>query len=233
MDKYFLMWISIYFNNVFYILNICIFVYIKLKDYIMDNENTDFINATKFLKKENLKNNQNKKISDFWSNKTVQNLINFLYKKDGISPYKTFRGKGGGTYMNKELFSHFERWACKLPQQSITRNEIVFCDYIEESLDGVLSFERQKEIDGYFVDLYCEELSLCIEFDEKHHTKKRQVFLDAEREKKISKKNNVIFFRHKEGDNYSITINNIIRFKESYNIVQSIKNNTIPKKGFL
>lgn len=193
-----------------------------------------FINATDVLKYFNDRDGSNRRFKDFWENSGTKNHYNSLCLKHLKSTlHETSRGKGGATWMHEDLFLLFYNWINKIPNQSITRDELLFCDYIEESFDGILKFERQAKFGTYLVDLFCPLLKLCIEFDEDHHRKTNKVILDEERQKRIEDKYEVVFIRHVKGDNYSKTINKIIKWKMSYNIVQSIKDNKVPKLGLL
>jgi very-short-patch-repair endonuclease len=191
-----------------------------------------FFNATEMLKYYNSLTNSNKRIPDFWENQSIKSLYNVISKKhDDIILHETKRGKYGATWMHEELFTIFINWLERIPNQNVSRDEAVFVAYIKESFKGIIQFETQKYFDGYYVDMYSDEIKLCIEFDELYHKKQRSV--DEKREQEISNKFNVNFIRHNQSENYSVTINKIIKYKESYNLVQCIKNNTIPRKGFL
>jgi len=209
---------------------------IEYSGFLILQRNSDsFINATDFLKTFNESSGKPKKVlSEFWSNESTKSIYCYYLEKTGLETlHISSRGKAGSTWMQPDLFSVFFNWCNSIPNLSISRDEHLFCQYIKESFDGFLKFERQKRFDNYFVDLYCESISLCIEFDEEFHNRNKQINLDDERQKSIENKFNVVFIRHKKGENFSKVINRIIKFKESYNIVQSIKNNKIPKHGLL
>lgn len=193
-----------------------------------------FYLATDILESCNLNSDSKKRFKDFWENKGIKQLyVNISTKLNTSKLHDTIRGNKGGTWMHEELLMVFYNWVYKIPNQTITRDEIVFCDYIEESFKGILTFERQKRFLNYHVDLYCDELKLCIEFDESHHRKNKNTNLDEERQKQIENEFCVNFIRHDDRDNYSITINKIINYKMSYNMVNCIKNNKVPRLGFL
>jgi very-short-patch-repair endonuclease len=192
----------------------------------------NFFNATELLNIYNTNNRIQKSISEFWSNKSTKQIYNNLLLKLKL-PYlhEAKRGKGGCTWMQEDLFLVFYNWLNKIPNQSITRDELEFCSYIEESFFDILYFERQKKFENYYVDLYCDEIKLCIEFDEEFH--KKRIEIDNERQEFIEEKYEVFFIRHKPNERYSKTINKIIKYKQSYNLVKCIKNNKVPTIGFL
>lgn len=200
----------------------------------LQNEYGVFCNATKYLKKHNEANNTNKRFKDFWDNSSTK--IFYINLKEQLKiPYLHIsnRGVGGSTWMHEKLYEHFKRWLLKVNNIRIERDEEVFCKFIEESFKGILVFQKQKIFGNYRVDLYCEEIHLCIEFDEIHHNKLNNQILDKKRQKEIELEYNVNFIRHNSFENISICINNIIKYKEAYNVVQCIKNNKIPQKGYL
>lgn len=202
---------------------------------VLQRKSDGFINATDFLRKFNdLSNKPKKVISEFWSNESTKSIYSYYLEKNNLkSLHIASRGKGGATWMHADLFTVFFNWCNSIPNLSISRDENLFCQYIEESFEGFLKFERQKRFDNYFVDLYCESISLCIEFDEDFHNRSNKVILDKKRQYFIENKFNVVFIRHKKGENFSKVINSIMKFKQSYNIVQSIKNNKVPKLGLI
>ena len=205
----------------------------KIYEYELNQRNSDsFINATQLISQFNSFNQSNKRFKDFMDNNTYQQAyFNICEKLNVKILHESKRGKGGCIWCHEELIYLIYNWLHKLPYKSTTRNEFDFCDNIEEAFKGILTFERQKKFDGFLVDLFCEEIHLCIEFDEKHHLSNKEK--DAYRQKLIEDKFNVNFIRHNSNDNYSICINKIIRYKESFNIVNAIKNNKIPQKGTL
>jgi len=90
--------------------------------------------------------------------------------------------------------------------------EQVFCKLVKESLDGIAHFEEQYRIGKYRLDLFCAELSLAIEYDEKHHRKSNNLVSDLKREQTIKDLiNDVIFIRVAEGEEHQ-GLNNIIKF---------------------
>lgn len=90
--------------------------------------------------------------------------------------------------------------------------ESLFVALVKESLLGVVTFKEQKNIGKYRVDLFCEELNLAVEYDEKYHNSKNQVISDSLRESEIkSNIKGVFFIRVKEGDERK-GLNEIIRF---------------------
>jgi very-short-patch-repair endonuclease len=168
-----------------------------------------FFNATELLAVYNNNSESQKRFKDFWENKNTQQIyLNLCQKLNMSKLHETSRGKGGATWMHEELLYVFYNWLHKIPNQTITRDELVFCDYVEQSFKGILTFERQKRFGNYLVDLYCNELNLCIEFDEEHHSK--NIILDTQRQSNIENQFGVSFIRHKIKDNYSITINKIL-----------------------
>jgi very-short-patch-repair endonuclease len=171
-----------------------------------------FFNATELLAVYNANNTKKKRFKDFWENKTTKNLYKYLLEKLGVVKlHESIRGKGGATWMHEELLVVFFNWINKLPNQSITRDEATFVTYLKESFEGVLTFETQKLFCGYFVDMYCPELKLCVEFDEEYHKKLNQVNLDKERQSKIENSFDVSFLRHDASTNFSIAINKIMK----------------------
>jgi len=54
---------------------------------------------------------------------------------------------------------------------------------------------RQFEIDGYFIDGYCEPLRLAIEIDEKYHNEEKQKIKDLERQNYIQQQLRCSFLR--------------------------------------
>jgi len=80
---------------------------------------------------------------------------------------------------------------------NLGKNEKLILDKIENKIG--LKIERQKLIDGYFVDGYIKELNLCIEVDENKH--RYMIDKDKLREEYIKKKLNCKFKR--VGDNMS------------------------------
>jgi len=90
--------------------------------------------------------------------------------------------------------------------------EQVFCKLVKESLDGIAHFEEQYRIGKYRLDSFCDELSLAIEYDEKHHSKSKNLKSDMEREKSVKVLiKGVTFIRVAEGDEYQ-GLNKIIKF---------------------
>jgi very-short-patch-repair endonuclease len=192
-----------------------------------------YFNATELLQIYNEKTNQSRRFADFWENKNTQQIYKNLQVKTGIDKlHTTQRGKGGSTWMQEDLLLVLYNWLEKIPNQTITRDEHIFCDYIIESFKDILTFEKQKRFGSYYVDLFCEELRLCLEFDEGHHKGKKLVLLDKDRQEQIEETFDVFFIRHNYTDNYSITINKILKWKQSHNIVQAIKQNKIPNNFF-
>lgn len=178
----------------------------------------DFINATVTLKEYNKNHNSSKCFGEFFSNNGTKNIIQLICTKHKTPrAYRTTRGKYGSTMMHPELFEYFGRWLYKLPNQTFTRDEFEFCASIEEAFKGVLKFERQKLFDGYFVDLYCAKLNLCIEFDEDHHSLNANKTNDIKRQNEIESKYGCKFLRHSKKKNTVFeTINSIITFKNLY-----------------
>ncbi len=201
---------------------------------LKQRESDSFYNATDLLSIYNNNNHSKKKFQDFFENQSTHQIQKNLMLKLGLTKVNdSQRGKYGGTWMHEELLIVFHNWLYKLPNQTITRDELVFVQYIKESFNGILEFETQKKFGTYYVDLYCKELSLCIEFDEMHHNRNKNIILDSQRQKEIEETHNVNFIRHNSNENYSVCINKIIIYKESFNLVNAIKNGQIPKKGFL
>jgi very-short-patch-repair endonuclease len=178
-------------------------------------ETIEFIDATAELKKYNSGLKSKRVIPEFWSNKGTKNTILYLKEKLGIPRvYECKRGKGGGTLMHPELFIYFKNWLYKIPNKTFSRDEIEFASVIQTAFSGIYNFTPQKNFGQYFVDLYCEDLNLCIEYDEDHHSK--QVEEDAKRQSEIMKEFGVNFLRHKQKDNLFEFINKIMKFAELY-----------------
>lgn len=202
--------------------------------YIEERLSDGFINATSFLNGHNILNGKCKRFKDFWVNQSTIQYYKVLQGKLNKSElHTTQRGKGGATWMQYDLFIVFYNWVNKLPNQSVTRDENTFVSYIREAFKDYLQFDTQKRFNDYYVDMYCPKLRLCIEFDEPHHKKSAHLKLDEQRQKEIEREHDVVFIRHDSDVNYSVTINKIIKFKESYNIVNAIKENRVPKQGLL
>jgi len=90
--------------------------------------------------------------------------------------------------------------------------EQVFCNLVKESLDGVAHFEEQYRVGKYRLDLFCSELSLAIEYDEKHHGKSKNLDSDIKREQIVKGLiKGVTFIRVAEGEEYQ-GLNKIIKF---------------------
>lgn len=207
---------------------------VEFMGYNILKNDDGLLSATDVVKAYNEKNNTKKVLAEFWSNNSTIQLCVAIEKKFNLKKaFYSKRGNSGGTWMHEELMIILYNWLHKIPNQSISRDELTFYTYIEESFDNILKFERQKRFDNFFVDLYCEEIRLCIEFDEKHHQGTKHKILDEERQKYIEDKFEVNFLRHKHGENYSKMINKIINYKQAYNVVQEIKKNKIPRKGYL
>jgi very-short-patch-repair endonuclease len=173
-------------------------------------KNIEFVDATLELKQYNEKAKSNKVLAEFWSNKATKNAILYLREKTSTSLlYEIRRGKGGGTLMHPELFVFFKNWLYKIPNKTFSRDEVEFVSVVQTTFFGVYDFVPQKNFGQYFVDLYCEELNLCIEYDEEHHD--RHFIEDAKREEEIKKEFGVSFLRHKSKDNLFVFINRVIR----------------------
>ena len=169
---------------------------------------TGYICATAYIKAFNKENRCKRVIAEFLSNQSTVNLLYSLQEKHGIKDvYIAKRGVGGNTFMHEELFTYFHNWLHKIPNKSFGRDEYEFCTAIEASFEGVLTFERQMRFGLYFVDLYCNELKLCIEYDELHHRDKN----DMVRQNKIESEYGVSFYRHSKKDNIYVGINHILR----------------------
>lgn len=194
----------------------------------------NFVYITDFIKNFNDSNNKKKNIQEFWSNDSTKNVYDGLCNKLGLSIlHKTTRGKGGGTWIHKELFPFLFNWLHEYPNLKATRDEIEFCNQIEVAFEGILKFERQKQFDNFRVDLFCEEIGLCIEYDELHHNKPSIARYDLARQSHIEEEFGMHFMRHNKKDSLASTINKIIKYKQAYNTVQCIKQNKVPRKGLL
>ena len=170
-----------------------------------------FFNATELLAVYNSNNESQSRLFDFFSNQTTKKIYNDLLVKLNLDTlHESIRGKGGATYMHEELLIVFYNWLNKIPNHSFTRDEIVFVNSIMLSFKDILTFTKQYKFDTYYVDLYVHELNLCIEFDELHHNRQTNKYIDIERQKYIENKFNVMFIRHNIKDNYAVTINKIL-----------------------
>ena len=177
-------------------------------------ENVEFVNATLELKQYNKKAKSNKVLPEFWSNKATKNAILYLKEKIGTSVlYEIKRGKGGGTLMHPELFIFFTNWLYKIPNKTFSRDEIEFASAIQTAFLDVYHFEPQKRFGNCFVDLYCEKLKLCIEYDEEFHDGTKEK--DGCRQEEISKAFGVSFLRHRSKDNLFVFINQILKFAKA------------------
>jgi very-short-patch-repair endonuclease len=156
-----------------------------------------------------------KQKSQFFTNQSTKSLI-YKLNNEVINPcYITGRGSGelSGTWIIKELIPYYFNWLNKLPAPSYTRTEMQFCNIIEESFKGILKFEKQKPLDYYIIDMYCEELNLCIEYDEKYHKYTKEY--DKKREDYIKLNYGYEIIRHLENDNIGIIINKIYKMYEN------------------
>jgi len=188
-------------------------------------------NGTELLKDYNEKNNSNKRFADFWENKSVSKL-GYKIQLENNKPYKIVsRGYHGGTYLLPEMYDCFEKWLNGEPALRLCRDENLCFQEIKKAFKGIITFESQKNFSGYFVDFYCDEIKLCIEYDEDFH--KYRASEDFLRQTEIENNHEVNFIRHSEQDGVGVLINKIIKYKMAYNVVQCIKKNTIPKKGYL
>lgn len=87
-----------------------------------------------------------------------------------------------------------------------------FFKLVKESLDGIYDFEEQYRVGKYLIDLYCSELTLAVEYDEKYHKKHHNLSLDLKREQVINDSiKNITFIRVAEGDEHQ-GLNRIIKF---------------------
>jgi len=150
-----------------------------------------------------------KQKGQFLSNKGTKCLIEKLNEIHN-SCYVSFRGnsENSGTWMIPEMIPYFHNWLNKLPAISFSKNESIFCDIIESSFNGILSFHREYCFDMYRVDLYCPQLNLCIEYDEEDHVYKSKQ--DNERQKYIEDAYNCTFIRHNHKDNVGCSINKLL-----------------------
>jgi len=99
-----------------------------------------------------------------------------------------------------------------------------FCKLVKESLNGITHFEEQYRVGKYRIDLFCTELSLAVEYDERHHRKDRNLNLDLKREQVIKGLiKGVSFIRVVEGEEYQ-GLNKIIKFILSSVYRNSYKN---------
>jgi len=188
-------------------------------------------NGTDLLREYNEKNNSNKRFKDFWENKSVIKLGDKIQLENN-KPYKIVsRGRSGGTYLLPDMYDCFEKWLNGKPALKLCRDESLCFEEIKKAFKGIMTFESQKNFSGYFVDFYCDEIKLCIEYDEDFH--KSRSLEDSLRQSEIEKIHEVNFIRHCEHDGIGVLINKIIKYKIAYNVVQCIKNNNIPKKGYL
>lgn len=172
----------------------------------------NFVNVTEIIKKYNAENKSSKVIAEFFSNNSTKNAILLICSNNNISRcYYARKGKMGATYFHPDLVIYFNNWLYKLPNKTFSRDELEFSSSLEEVFKGVLTFKRQYNFGGSFVDLYCNELNLCIEYDECHHSVKLRLENDINRQKLIETEYNVRFIRHKHKDNIFITINKILK----------------------
>ncbi len=175
-----------------------------------------FICATEALSEYNKAHKSNRVISEFLSNRSTNNLILLLKEKYNIKPYTTQKGVKDGTYMHPDMFQYFYNWLYKIPNKSFSRDEFEFFLAIETTFNGILTFERQKYFGIYCVDIYCNTLNLCIEYDEKEH--KFKSIEDEKRQKEIETNFGVTFYRHPEKENVFSAINNIMKIYENKRI---------------
>lgn len=78
-----------------------------------------------------------------------------------------------------------------------------FREMVTAAFDGICAFEYQFEVDRYRLDLFCRELCIAVEYDEKHHTKPENIAADRLRELQIMKMlPGVTIIRVAEGDEY-------------------------------
>lgn len=78
-----------------------------------------------------------------------------------------------------------------------------FREMVNAAFDGICAFEYQFEVDRYRLDLFCRELCIAVEYDEKHHTKPKNIAADRLRESQITKMlPGVAIVRVAEGDEY-------------------------------
>jgi len=179
---------------------------------ILKDLSNNFYCATDLINFYNKTSNTKKVLAEFWSNNNTKQIYSMLCQKLNVNILHTsYRGKKGATWMHESLLEILYNWVYKIPNKTITRDEIVFCEYIIESFKSFLTFEKQKQFGGYFVDLYCNELNLCIEFDEQYHKTKGINTRDINRQNDIENTYKVTFIRHNYADNYSLTINKILK----------------------
>lgn len=84
-----------------------------------------------------------------------------------------------------------------------------FGEMLKASLEGITEIFMQHRVEGFIVDFYLPEISLVIEYDEKHHDK--QIEEDRVRQKLIEKEMNVQFIRVNEGEELQ-GLNYIIKY---------------------
>lgn len=160
--------------------------------------------------------NGNRKFHQF----KVTSMGKFFIKKESerlnAPAVVTLRSKGdvAKRYCSSNVFDAFVEWNMYRvnPNKSeyLIREENAFCKVIENTFKDILTFVRQYKVLNYTVDLYCIELNLFIEFDEKHH--KYNNDSDNNRESYIIKETNGRFLRHNENLDISITLNKIIKY---------------------
>jgi len=181
---------------------------INIDEYIISD---GYYNVTKLTNDYNLEYKKERRVREFLDNKGTLNLCFLLSEKlKGIKIFYIKMGRHGGTYFHESLMQTYINWLYILPNHTFTRNELKFCEAIIEAFKGILTFEMQKHIKGYMIDLYCNELNLCIEYDEKYHEKRLNE--DTLRQNAVQIKCKCQFIRHKENDSIFNTISKINKF---------------------
>jgi very-short-patch-repair endonuclease len=111
---------------------------------------------------------------------------------------------------------NLKKIAGKLRNES-TLSEILLWNYLRGKKLHGYDFQRQKPIDNFIVDFFCNELLLAIEIDGSSHT---DLDADEERQRKIEKKG-IHFLRFRDLDvknNIEGVLDMINEWIESYEV---------------
>lgn len=87
--------------------------------------------------------------------------------------------------------------------------EKVCLDKVKKLLDGIDICIPQYQVGNYRIDLYCPNLNLAIEFDERHH--RNCVPNDLLRQKSISKQLGCQFVRINDREDFEVSANKILK----------------------
>ena len=171
-----------------------------------------YVNLTKIQSQLSYEIRKRKNLGNFNISKWFKKLkkdYDIVYNNDSVvtCKHETWRKE---TWACPEIADAYVKWIETGEKYAeFYREEVDFGNILSHSFSGVLTFINQYSVMSYFIDFYCPELNIAIEFDEEHHKMTKDY--DKKRQLEIEGEINCEFIRHDYNVNYGKTINLLIK----------------------